>query len=90
MKPVEITISKKVRALVGFKDDRVEIRVKVPVLGEVPLAIQPEDMGGIDKVQDAYKAWMARCGTANPRAISVTLSQFDCKSLRGHPLNCRA
>ncbi len=59
MKPVEITISKKVRARVGFRDDRVEIIVKVPLIGEVTLPLQPEDMGGIEKIQEAYKAWLA-------------------------------
>ncbi len=59
--PVERRVSADVRALVGFRDDRVEIKVKsgIPLVGEITLCMKPEDMASIDQVVRTQKAWMA-------------------------------
>ncbi len=58
--PVERRVSKDVRALVGFRDDRVEIKVKsgIPLVGEITLSMKPEDMAAVEQVVRTQKAWM--------------------------------
>lgn len=58
--PVERRISADVRALVGFRDDRVEIKVKsgIPLLGEITLSMKPADMDAVEQVVRTQKAWL--------------------------------
>ncbi len=60
--PVERRISADVRAFVGFRDDRVEIKVKtgLPLLGEFTLSMKPEDMDAVEQVVRTQKAWLAQ------------------------------
>ena len=57
--PVERRISKDVRALVGFRDDRVEIKVNAGFpIGEITLRMKTADMEAVEQVVRTQKAWM--------------------------------
>lgn len=59
--PKEFQISKKVSAKVGFKDGHVEIGVRVGFpIGTVSLRIDATEVGEVDKVIEAAKAWLGK------------------------------
>jgi hypothetical protein len=60
--PVEMKMSEKVTARVGFQDDRLQLGVRtgVFVYPEVTLSITPEDLPKIEQVVQAWKAWLAK------------------------------
>jgi hypothetical protein len=57
--PMEIKISEKVSAFVGYNNDSIRIAIKVPIVGKVSVWIDKEDMPSVTKVDEAYKKWLA-------------------------------
>jgi hypothetical protein len=50
MEPVEFELSENVKALLGYPDAHVEIKVKVPVIGSVKLKIKAEELDQVENV----------------------------------------
>jgi len=60
--PVEMRMSEKVTARVGFQDDRLQLAVKTGVFlyPEVRLQLTPQDLPLIEKVIATYKWWLKK------------------------------
>lgn len=60
--PVRIQISHKVAAEIGYQDARVIIKVRtgIPLVGEIPLTLDMEDIPAVEKVVNFAKDWAAR------------------------------
>lgn len=55
--PVELRISENTSACIGFKDDRVEIRVKVPIIGEQTITLKPDRVHIVGRAFVAARNW---------------------------------
>ena len=60
--PVELRMSEKVVARVGFSDDRLQLAVKTGffAIPEVKLSLTPQDLPKIEQVLAEYKRWLKK------------------------------
>lgn len=58
--PKKIKLSDKTTAYVGFKDDRVEIGLKIPIYGEHRVRIEASEFHLIEQVMAEARSWAAK------------------------------
>jgi len=58
--PVQMVMSETTTAKIGFKDDRLQLSVKMGrFVPTVNLSLTPEDLPDVEKVIAEWKAWLA-------------------------------